>query len=104
MQELRLVSATDDGAKLLLRSGDGSDFTLVLDERLRAAVRGDRVRMGQLEIAMDLSLRPRDIQARIGRDEGRDDRRVIGTDHPDGFRDFFGRAEHQVVQADSVDT
>jgi len=65
MQELRLVSATDDGAKLLLRSGDGSDFTLVVDERLRAAVRGDRVRMGQLEIAMDLSLRPRDIQARI---------------------------------------
>ena len=65
MQELRLISATDDGAKLLLRSGDGSDYTLVVDERLRAAVRGDRVRMGQLEIAMDLSLRPRDIQARI---------------------------------------
>src|SRR5262245_54379388 len=65
MQELRLISATDDGAKLLLRSGDGSDYTLEVDERLRAAVRGDRVRMGQLEIAMDLSLRPRDIQARI---------------------------------------
>lgn len=65
MQELRLISATDDGAKLLLRSGDGSDYTLVVDERLRAAVRGDRVRMGQLEIAMELSLRPRDIQARI---------------------------------------
>ncbi|HEX2499288.1 MAG TPA: septation protein SepH [Actinomycetes bacterium] len=65
MQELRLISATDNGAKLLLRSGDGSDYTLVVDERLRAAVRGDRVRMGQLEIAMDLSLRPRDIQARI---------------------------------------
>ena len=65
MQELRLVTAVDEGARLLLRSPDGSEYTLPLDEKLKAAIRGDRVRLGQLEIEMDTPLRPRDIQARI---------------------------------------
>ncbi|HEY3511747.1 MAG TPA: septation protein SepH, partial [Kribbella sp.] len=36
-----------------------------VDDRLRAALRGDRARLGQLEIQMESALRPRDIQARI---------------------------------------
>ncbi len=65
MQELRLVTAIDEGARLLLRALDGSEYALPLDEKLKAAVRGDRVRLGQLEIELDTPLRPRDIQARI---------------------------------------
>jgi hypothetical protein len=65
MQELRLITAIDDGARLLLRSLDGSEYTLPLDEKLKAAIRGDRVRLGQIEIETDTPLRPRDIQARI---------------------------------------
>jgi hypothetical protein len=65
MQELRLITAIDEGVRLLLRSPDGSEYTLALDEKLKAAIRGDRVRLGQLEIETDTPLRPRDIQARI---------------------------------------
>ena len=41
------------------------EFTLDVDDKLRAALRGDHARLGQLEIKMDSVLRPRDIQARI---------------------------------------
>jgi Protein of unknown function (DUF3071) len=66
MRELRLVAVNDDGSRLLLR-GDAPEpeFTMRIDERLHAALRGDRARLGQLEIQMDSQLRPRDIQARV---------------------------------------
>jgi len=41
------------------------EFSVALDDRLRAATRGDRARLGQLQIRFESSLRPRDIQARI---------------------------------------
>jgi hypothetical protein len=66
MRELRIVAISDDGTRLILR-GDGDDtpMSLPLDERLHAALRGDRARLGQLEVQMDSQLRPRDIQARV---------------------------------------
>jgi Protein of unknown function (DUF3071) len=66
MRELRLVAVNDDGSRLLLR-GDAPEpeFTMRIDERLHAALRGDRARLGQLEIQLDSQLRPRDIQARV---------------------------------------
>jgi hypothetical protein len=66
MRELRLVAVNDDGSRLLLR-GDAQEpeFTIRIDERLHAALRGDRARLGQLEIQLDSQLRPRDIQARV---------------------------------------
>ena len=36
-----------------------------MDERLRAAVVSDRVRLGQLELELGTALRPKDIQSRI---------------------------------------
>jgi hypothetical protein len=45
--------------------GGPDTFALPLDERLRAAVRGDLSRFGQLEIEMEPQLRPREIQSRI---------------------------------------
>ena len=65
MVHLTLAGVSDDGKRLLLVSDAGVEFTLDIDPRLRAALRGDHARIGQLEIQMDSTLRPRDIQARI---------------------------------------
>jgi hypothetical protein len=64
-QDLTLVGLTADGSKLVLLSAAGEEFTLPADARLRAALRGEHATLGQLEITMESSLRPRDIQARI---------------------------------------
>lgn len=65
MAHLTLAGVSEDGRRLLLVSDAGVEFTLDLDSRLRAALRGETARLGQLEIEMDSALRPRDIQARI---------------------------------------
>ena len=65
MAHLTLTGVSDDGKRLLLVDDAGAEFTLDLDARLRAALRGDTARLGQLETHMDSALRPRDIQARI---------------------------------------
>jgi hypothetical protein len=64
-QDLTLVGLTEDRQKLVLVSDSGEEFTLPADARLRAALRGEHARLGQLEITMESALRPRDIQARI---------------------------------------
>ncbi|GAA3727875.1 septation protein SepH [Salinactinospora qingdaonensis] len=66
MQELRLVAVSEDGTYLVLASaGRGTRFTLPVDDRLRAAVRGQFSRLGQYEIEVENPLRPKEIQARI---------------------------------------
>ncbi|MBB1252243.1 septation protein SepH [Streptomyces alkaliterrae] len=65
MPELRVVAVSNDGTRLVLKAADNSEYTLPIDERLRAAVRNDRARLGQIEIEVESHLRPRDIQARI---------------------------------------
>lgn len=63
MPELRVVAVSNDGTRLVLKAADNTEYTLPIDERLRAAVRNDRARLGQIEV--ESHLRPRDIQARI---------------------------------------
>jgi hypothetical protein len=65
MQDLKLVGVHDDGQHLVLSAPDGQKYLLVVDDPLRAAVRLDRARLGQLQIETEGKLRPRDIQARI---------------------------------------
>jgi hypothetical protein len=66
MHELRLVAVSEDGTYLVLASaGRGTRFTLPVDDRLRAAVRGQFSRLGQYEIEVENPLRPKEIQARI---------------------------------------
>jgi hypothetical protein len=66
MQELRLVAVSEDGSYLVLATaGRGTRFTLPVDDRLRAAVRGHFSRLGQYEIEVESPLRPKEIQARI---------------------------------------
>ncbi|MFN8195106.1 MAG: septation protein SepH [Nocardioidaceae bacterium] len=65
MAHLTLVGLSEDKTRLLLVDDQGTEHTLAVDASLRAALRGDPSRLGQLEIDMESSLRPRDIQARI---------------------------------------
>jgi hypothetical protein len=65
MRRLRLVGLSNDGTSVVFVDEAGSEYAAPVDARLRAALRGDRARIGQLEIDMASALRPRDIQARI---------------------------------------
>lgn len=66
MRQLRLVGLNEDGTRLVLRDeAAAADYLLPNDERLAAALRGDRARLGQLEIALESQLRPREMQARV---------------------------------------
>ncbi len=65
MRQLRLVGLAEDGAHLVVEAPTGDRFRLAVDERLRAACRGDLSRLGQIEIEQDSTLRPREIQARV---------------------------------------
>ena len=73
MRTARPVGLTPDGRHLVVATSDGEEIALLVDERLGAALRDDRARLGQLEIEMDSALRPRDIQARIRAGESLDD-------------------------------
>ncbi|MDI6908595.1 septation protein SepH [Nocardioides sp.] len=63
MAHLTLAGVSDDGLQLRLVDAEGVEHTVDVDDRLRAALRGDRTR--RWETKMDSALRPRDIQARI---------------------------------------
>ncbi|RJS47065.1 septation protein SepH [Nocardioides cavernaquae] len=73
MQHLSLAGLSEDGRRLLMVDGAGQEFSLDVDVRLRAALRGDSARLGQLETKMESTLRPRDIQARIRSGESPED-------------------------------
>lgn len=71
MRPLRFVALSEDGTHLVLAPDvpeaidNGERFALPVDERLRAASRGDVSRLGQIEIELESNLRPREIQSRI---------------------------------------
>ena len=73
MRTARLVGLTPDGKSLIVATDDGEELQIAADDRLRAAIRGDRPRLGQLEIEMKSSLSPRDIQTRIRAGESLED-------------------------------
>jgi len=65
MRDARLVGLNDDGTRLVLELPGGERVTVRVDAQLRAAVRQDRSRLGQLQIETESRLRPAEIQARI---------------------------------------
>ena len=65
MAKLTFTGRSKDGKRLLLVDESGQGHTLAVDARLRRAVTGVPDSNGQLEIPMESSLRPRDIQMRI---------------------------------------
>ena len=66
-----LVGLSDDGQNLVLAldgaepGEEGERFELPVDERVRAAARGDARRLGQIDVEIGVTLPPRVIQARI---------------------------------------
>ena len=69
MAKLTFTGRSADGKRLLLVDESGQEHFLVIDARLRRALSGASASgpntTGQLEIPMESSLRPRDIQMRI---------------------------------------
>lgn len=65
MDDLRLIGVHEDGEHLLLTGGGGDRFRLRIDDAVRAAVRRDRPRLGQLQIESNGGVRPREIQTMI---------------------------------------
>jgi hypothetical protein len=68
MQELKIIGLDVDGKHVICESDDpGDKFRLRVDDRLRAAVRGDGARVGQtyIDIEVQSMLRPKEIQSRI---------------------------------------
>jgi hypothetical protein len=65
MRDLRVVTVSEDGTRLLLADESGERFSVRVDDHLRAALRGETVREGQLAIALASQLSPRDIQSRV---------------------------------------
>jgi hypothetical protein len=69
MTDLRLVALTPDRSHLVLEDDTGEQFRVPVDERLANALRTPRSstgpKPGQLEIALESQLTPREIQARI---------------------------------------
>ena len=64
MRTAHPLGLSPDGRSLIVVLDD-EQVAIPADERLKAALRNDRARIGQLEIDMESALRPRDIQARI---------------------------------------
>jgi hypothetical protein len=70
MRTLRLVALSDDGKGLVLVAegtdgAEGERFELPIDDRVRAAARGDSRRLTQIDVDAGVELPPRVIQARI---------------------------------------
>ncbi len=65
MRALRVVGIGESGVVILEDPERRECFTVVADERLQAAARGDITRLGQIAIEVDSTMRPREIQARI---------------------------------------
>ncbi len=71
MRTLRLVALSDDGRSMVLAADvpdsidNGERFYLPIDERVKAAARGDAQRVAQIELDQGNALPPRVIQARI---------------------------------------
>ena len=70
MRTLRLVALSDDGKSLVLvADGDdaetGERFRLPIDDRVRAAARGDARQLTQIDVDLGTELPPRVIQQRI---------------------------------------
>ncbi len=68
MRELKIVGLDLDGKHIICEGDDPADkFRIRVDDRLRAAMRGDADRVNQTHIDIEVSnmLRPKEIQARI---------------------------------------
>jgi len=90
MRQLRFVALAEDGAAIILADDHGGQYRLTVDERMRAAARGDGARLGQIEIMMESSMRPAEIQARVRAGEAPEDIARAGSMPVDRVLRFAG--------------
>ena len=104
MQDLTLVGLNEDGTRMVLVGSSGEEFSVPVDTRLRAVLRGDNARHGQLETKMDSALRPRDIQARIRAGESPEDVAAAAQTTVEAIMPFAGPvvAERQHVARNAL--
>ncbi len=104
MQDLTPVGLDEDGTRLVLVSASGEEFSVPVDTRLRAALRGDTARLGQWETKMESALRPRDIQARIRAGESPEDVAAAAQTTVEAIMPFAGPviAERQHVAQNAL--
>ena len=68
MRELKVVGLDVDGKRIICEADDsGEKFLLLSDDRLRAAVRGEKTFSSQTQVVVEVpsGLRPKEIQAKI---------------------------------------
>lgn len=110
MRELAPLGLSDDGRFLTARDATtGERFRISIDRRLTALIArtpGAATRSGQLEIPMESSLSPRDIQTRIRRGESIEEvaeAAGVSYDQVAGFAvPVIAEREHMVDQARST--
>ncbi|MDN4163507.1 septation protein SepH [Nocardioides abyssi] len=97
MAHLQLTGVSEDGKRLLLTDETGDEHELVIDQRLRSALREPPPR--RMEKQMESTLRPRDIQARIRSGESTEDVAAAAGTSVDKIMAFAGPvlAERQHV-------
>lgn len=101
--ELRLVGVSEDGQQLVLVDDSGDQHALAIDDRLRAAVHGHLSRLGQLTMALESRISPREIQERVRGGESADHVAVTAGVPLERVLRFVGpvlrEREHVVEQA-----
>nr|WP_257910628.1 septation protein SepH [Janibacter limosus] len=106
MRDLRLIGVHDDGEHLVVTDDAGEEYRLRIDEPLRAAARRDRPRLGQLQIAIDNDVRPREVQAMIRAGASAEEVAARTGWDPDKIARFEGpviaEREHVATRAQSV--
>ncbi|MGZ4614531.1 MAG: septation protein SepH [Actinomycetes bacterium] len=108
MTDLRLVAVTPERTHLVLEDDKSNQFRVPIDERLANALRAHRSgtapkKSGQLEIALESQLTPREIQSRIRAGRGIDEVAVaagISTERVERYAaPVLAEREHVADQA-----
>jgi DUF3071 family protein len=108
MTDLRLVAVTPERTHLVLEDSESNQFRVPIDERLANALRSHPSasgpkKSGQLEIALESQLSPREIQSRIRAGRGVDEVAVaagISTDRVERYAaPVLAEREHVADQA-----
>jgi len=90
MEELTPIGLSRDGRSLVLVDQRGEEYAVPYDHRLRTALRGETGRFGQLEMKMESTLRPRDIQNRIRAGESAEEVAAAAGTTADKIMGFAG--------------
>jgi len=90
MEDLTPIGLSKDGRCLILVDGRGEEYAVPYDHRLRTALKGETGRFGQLEMTMESTLRPRDIQNRIRAGESAEEVAAAAGTTADRIMGFAG--------------